>query len=438
MKKMIYLFIYMVFICSFTGCSTVVVTLEASEEQTETEISVAQESSAETFGKQDAEMENGKSASAGIETAETVTEQEMEEVTEKTPMTIICKRENTPMPEYVFPETVDLAEFAEFPYRLFISWEMPHVDGGEIYHDYGILDKENNTWKKAVERYSQEMEKVLGYPEEMIWENTDEASGRRVNRDTKERITDISPDGQFYITCSGGVYWETDGQVIWTEHEMKLYHENQYLRNGPEEVVGDYFINRQLNAPFGIWLGRKSIYNLLDGTEELCNLGRFETALNQDASLAAVSASREGSVCIYNMQGQALFNLKQPGEPYNRDSFHLHVYQFVGNQNSGFILFEDPMGVYKLHYPDGEVELMGHYMFNPSLSPDGKYLFYTSPDIWFWMDYAWEDGNYEEYKKIPVGMYIRELETGKTAYIEMDDTLKYQDIEVRWLEDFDN
>lgn len=64
MKKMIYLFIYMVFICSFTGCSTVGVTLEASEEQTETETLVAQEPSAETFGKQDAEMENGKEGGA--------------------------------------------------------------------------------------------------------------------------------------------------------------------------------------------------------------------------------------------------------------------------------------------------------------------------------------------------------------------------------------
>lgn len=65
-------------------------------------------------------------------------------------------------------ETVELTEFEELSCRLFVSWDMVHIDGREIFWDYGILDKENSTWKKAVERYSREMEKVLGYTEEMI------------------------------------------------------------------------------------------------------------------------------------------------------------------------------------------------------------------------------------------------------------------------------
>lgn len=416
MKKMIYLFIYMVFICSFTGCSTVGVTLEAAEEQTETEISVVQESSAETFGKQDAETENGK-------------EREAEEVL----MTIICKRQNTDMPEYVFPETVELAEFEELSYRLFVSWNMIHVDGGEVYWDYGILDKENNTWKKAVERYSQEMEKVLGYPEEMIWENTDEASGRRVNRDTKERITDISPNGQYYITHSGGIYWEPDGQVIGIEPEMKLYHGNQCISQmGDEEILYGYMTSRQLDRPFGIWTGDEMIYNIYDGTKEPYN---DYGCLNQDATLAAKARywDREGIIYLYDVKSQqCLYSFEQLYSSED-ENYYMHIYQLVGNKDSGFILFWDPTGVYKLHYPSGEVELIGHYMFNPSLSPDGKYLFYTGPDDDFWTSYGWGSDN-EEYNKIPVGMYIKELQTGKTACIGMDEELRYSTVAVRWLE----
>lgn len=416
MKKMIYLFIYIVFICSFTGCSTVGVTLEASEEQTETEISVAQESSAETFEKQDAEMENGK-------------EREAEEVL----MTIICKRQNIDMPEYVFPETVELAEFEELSYRLFVSWNMIHVDGGEVYWDYGILDKENNTWKEAVERYSQEMEKVLGYPEEMIWENTDEASGRRVNRDTKERITDISPNGQYYITHSGGIYWEPDGQVIGIEPEMKLYHGNQCISQmRDEEILYGYMTSRQLDRPFGIWTGDEMIYNIYDGTKEPYN---DYGCLNQDATLAAKARywDREGIIYLYDVKSQqCLYSFEQLYSSED-ENYYMHIYQIVGNKDSGFILFWDPTGVYKLHYPSGEVELIGHYMFNPSLSPDGKYLFYTGPDDDFWTSYGWGSDN-EEYNKIPVGMYIKELQTGKTACIDMDEELRYSTVAVRWLE----
>lgn len=432
MKKLLYLLLCTITICSITGCAS-------AEEQNETEISVAQESSAGTLKEQDSETETGKEiASAGIETTETVTKQEMEEVTEKALTTVICKRQNTDMREYVFPETVELTEFEELSYRLLISWNMRHIDGGEIYWDYGILDKENNTWKKAVERYSQEMEEVMGYPEEIIWENTGEAHYKRLQRENMERITDISPDGQYYITYRNGVERGPWGVFTVTAEgsEMKIYHQNQCLKEVENDLFTWYGGGHRVNsAPFGIWIDVKGIYNLLEGTEEHYNLSgpEYIHCLNKDATLMASIDCDSGNVRLYDVKSrQCLYSFEQLYSP--DDIFYIDGHQLVGDKDSGFILFEDQTSAYKLHYPSGEVELMGDYMFNPCMSPDGKYLFYTGPDAYFWEDYGWRSDN-EEYCKIPNGgMYIKELQTGKTAYIDMDEDMSYDTVAVRWLE----
>lgn len=57
----------------------------------------------------------------------------------------------------------------------------------------------------------------------------------------------------------------------------------------------------------------------------------------------------------------------------------------------------------------------------------------TTDDDDFWTSYGWGSDN-EEYNKIPVGMYIKELQTGKTACIDMDEELRYSTVAVRWLE----
>lgn len=445
MKKNIYLFLYIMILWSVTGCAAAEsIIVDKPEEQNVTETSIAEELLPETWEKNNAETEI-KKESAYAETG-IIAEQKKQEQQEEMLTTVICKRENDPMPEYVFPETVDLAEFDELSYRLFISWEMIHIDGGLIYFDYGILDKENNTWKKAIERYSQEMEKVLGYPEEMIWENTDEASGRRVDREMMERITDISPNGEYYITYRdwfhSGATRKKEEEIISKNAEIKIYHGNQYLRSCPEEILGDYVINRQLCTPFGFWLGGQTdyIYNLVDGTKEAFNnYGcpyKNYGYLNKDATLMATTdCDHTGIIYLYDMHSQQrLYSFEKLCLPEN--DTYINIHQLIGNKDKGFILFEDPSGVYKLHYPSGEIELVGHYMFNPSLSPDGKYLFYSGPDDNFWKCWGIESDS-DQYGKIPAGVYIRELQTGKTAYIEMDENPWYQNIEVRWLETSD-
>lgn len=43
--------------------------------------------------------------------------------------------------------------------------------------------------------------------------------------------------------------------------------------------------------------------------------------------------------------------------------------------------------------------------------------------------------NLEEYGKFPKrGMCIKELQTGKTAYIAMDEDMSYETVAVSWLE----
>lgn len=439
MKKLFYLFLYTIILCSVTGCTTTEgAVVDKPEEQKEAARVMAQEPSGGTLEKQNGEMKTGKeSDSAGTEMTETVAEEKTEEEPEEVLTTVICKRERITMPEYVFPETVGLAELEELSYRLFVSWDMVHIDGGEVYWDYGILDKENSTWKKAVERYSWEMEKVLGYPEEIIWENTDEDYWGRLRRENMERITDISPDGQSYLTYRNGIGRGSLGEFTVTgdKREMKIYHQNQCFREVESDLFSQYGGGvRVQSAPFGILLDVRDIYYLLEGTMEHYNLSDWEfiNCLNQDATLMA--SEDAGTIRLYDVQSrQCLYCFEQLYSP--EETFYLDVHQLAGDKDSGFILFEDQTGVYNLHYPSGEVELVGHYMINPSLSPDGKYLFYTGKDAEF--GYNFHEGlpYQEEYSKIPWGgMYIKELQTGRTAYIAMGEKPRCETVAVRWLE----
>ncbi|MCM1263312.1 MAG: hypothetical protein NC313_11395 [Butyrivibrio sp.] len=117
----------------------------------------------------------------------------------------------------------------------------------------------------------------------------------------------------------------------------------------------------------------------------------------------------------------------------------LRLLQVQGDKESGKVIFRlDDRSFYELSYPSGDAKYLGKDMYCLSYSPDGKYAAYSSPCNEDFFDLDEED--YEELDRIPSGIYILEVETGKTAYIEMDifDIVDWADMldsrAFRWVE----
>ncbi len=100
------------------------------------------------------------------------------------------------------------------------------------------------------------------------------------------------------------------------------------------------------------------------------------------------------------------------------DSYEgVYIRQFEGDVQEGYILVQAGLSsFFKITYPSGKVTYLGEYLYSPSFSPDGKYLAYSGVDYDNVVCMELE----EEYQLPPPGIYVMEIETGKTAYIYWD------------------
>ena len=100
------------------------------------------------------------------------------------------------------------------------------------------------------------------------------------------------------------------------------------------------------------------------------------------------------------------------------------VQQFEGNEKEGWLTVQTGISsFFRIAYPSGEVTYLGEYLYSPCFSPDGKYVAYSSID--YDNGVTLEEEKYaDEYERLmricPPGIYVREIETGKTAYIYWD------------------
>lgn len=99
---------------------------------------------------------------------------------------------------------------------------------------------------------------------------------------------------------------------------------------------------------------------------------------------------------------------------YEEDYLWVEIEQFRGNEQEGWLVVQaGSSSFFQIAYPSGEVTYLGEYLYSPRFSPDGKYLAYSSVDYDNGVDMEPE----EEKQTPPPGIYVREVETGKTAYI---------------------
>lgn len=71
-----------------------------------------------------------------------------------------------------------------------------------------------------------------------------------------------------------------------------------------------------------------------------------------------------------------------------------------------------------MSYPSGEIRLLGKDIYAISYSPDGKYLVYSSPDLE--VKRSFDESDWEMTDGHKEGIFVREIATGRTAYVECD------------------
>ena len=104
---------------------------------------------------------------------------------------------------------------------------------------------------------------------------------------------------------------------------------------------------------------------------------------------------------------------------YEQTGYYCVRYNEQGDKESGKVVFDvENRYYYEFTYPSGEIRYLGTDMHCPCYSPDGKYIAYSSPCSADWNDV--DEKDIEEMERILPGIYILEVETGKTAYIKQD------------------
>ena len=106
------------------------------------------------------------------------------------------------------------------------------------------------------------------------------------------------------------------------------------------------------------------------------------------------------------------------------DTVLVTIQQFEGDEKEGWLTVQAGLSsFFRIAYPSGEVTYLGEYMYSVCFSPDGKYAAYSS-DVDYDDGVVMENEKHDEYERMkricPPGICVREIETGKTAYLYWD------------------
>lgn len=310
----------------------------------------------------------------------------------------------------------DMEEFEELNYYLFCSTQL-HKRGsgaGSIWKQ-SIIGNETDTIEEAKELYQEFIKKL---PLDSLEEDEE---------GEYTYVSYVSPDCKWVKTSK----W-SEFQRIRTS---KLFYEKEEVK----ETVFD-FQSRDLAFSSILIVKDGDSYREVD-EEYYKRLGELREEsvhnedwyplweINEEGSLLAETRSKYTLLTIRKMEdGSELWSFSLQGiwEEVERirddvqegDVIIVSFCQFEGNENEGWLTVQaGDSSFFRIAYPSGKVTYLGEYMYAVSFSPDGKYVAYSSEE-----DYDSGVGmapeEYERMRRIcPPGICVREIETGKTAYI---------------------
>ena len=302
-------------------------------------------------------------------------------------------------------------DLGEMDYYLFCHTEMS-TDVGSVEFVSVLIDSQTQTVEEAKALY-QEFKERLPLKEEE--EGNGEQDG---DEGEKTEIFYVSPDCKWIVTQK------------WSEHQtinmQMLFHEKEKVKEKVcETSEGVNPIVLVKNKDNYQEMEEEQYKKLLDlkrkiGYRKINAEGELYARTNVEDSLLTIGTIKDGTEqWSYDLAGIKEDARKiRESKGYEEDSvLGVFIEQFEGNEQEGWLIVQaGPSSFFQIAYPAGEVTYLGEYLYSPCFSPDGKYLAYSG------IDYDNVVGmDLEEEKRIPpLGIYIREVETGRTAYIDWD------------------
>lgn len=300
-------------------------------------------------------------------------------------------------------ELYKLSGFEDLEYYIFCDTAMAYGPS-DIIHTYGIYGKTADEWEDGEQLYQEFKTDFFNEP------------GIEADTETDE-IVYISPDGRWVITQR---YLGLDERGAQGLREQTLYHNGQFQDKlqdtysyDPFVIVKDGDSYKELEE-FNYEMRKERSSNLYDNG--------YRGGLATDESGQYIAAIRyEGypdqnpQLDMWEIAGEETvysFSLQNVGENY------FDIIQFYGNGREGTIILQSHRDFYELSYPSGEIRLLGKDIYAVSYSPDGKYLVYSSPDLE--VKRSFDESDWEITDGHKEGIFVREIATRRTAYVECD------------------
>lgn len=289
----------------------------------------------------------------------------------------------------------NISDFGDFHYFLFCNTNIGTTATSVNPTVNAFIGDGAETAEAGVELYQKFMEP--------LWKNDHEGY---------MELSKLSPDAQLVIT----------GEDVEGNASLKRW---RFFDKGTEKEQQEIDIND--NCPFRI-IKNGDAYTVIDEetfgkkVDRLYDQTGYDCVeFNEQGNLAAgdkILYNKWNRTDAYEMAICDLENAKVLCTFYRGDKYG-YVWQVLGDRESGKVVYVlDNRSFYEYSYPSGEIRYLGKDMYYPCYSPDGKYIAYSSPDGEAYYDLDAEEA--EEVSRILPGIYILEVETGKTAYIKQD------------------
>lgn len=310
--------------------------------------------------------------------------------------------------------TID--ELGEMDYYLFCGTQIHKSGTGSgVESKPSIINNDTRTIEEAKELY-QRFRETLPLDDEQA-EIVEPGS-----EDERTEVLYVSPDCKWIITDR----WSNFQNVITTTLFVEKEKIREEVYDGIDEITPIIIIKdgeqykqmddrhyKQLSEI--VWVNSYDIvYSDLKGMSEE---GDLIAIMNDDHSLLTIRRVEDGTErWSYDLEEIKEEVWKRRDDMQKGDWIRSTVWQFDGNEQEGWLVIQARSSFYKIAYPSGEVTYLGEYLYSPSFSPDGRYLAYSSVDF----DNRTGLKQIEYEQTPPPGIYIKEIETGKTAYIYWD------------------
>lgn len=316
--------------------------------------------------------------------------------------------------------------FEELDYYAFLE---SHVGEGISldYYSYGIYGNITKTVREGEELYFRLNSKLINNP---LKPSAESWELNWMDYSVGEHIKTFSSDMEWYVTEQCMYKYSYD------QRKERLFHDNACVSENLEEVYYDTRLEKNTicenmttgEATIISEARRECIESLINNiwNEKLYLYGKSRFCISNDGMFVAVVKPDNKHISIYDTEeGIECFEF----EFAQMDSdWPLEISQINIEDEKGWIIFSNGDKTFQYFFPEKRMIQLGEFMFNTSISPDGKYCaYYTGSnllyDTWEFLgedDWAKFEEMMERWKKIPCGWYIKEIDTGLITYIPVD------------------